>query len=359
MTQVLRHLVPFHDPAVLVDASTSDDAAVYRIDADRALVATVDFFTPIVDDPYDFGRIAAANALSDIYAMGARPLFALNLVSFPRDLLGEGVLSEIVRGGGEVARQAGVAVIGGHSIDDPEPKFGMCVIGEVNPERIVRNSGAEPGDLLVLTKPLGTGVIATAIKRGEIGAGAVAGDAAGGITGESDTIGAGAGEVGATGRVAAGARLVEAAVASMTTLNRGAAEAMLRAGAHAATDVTGYGLLGHLRELAWASRVVVRLHAGAIPLLPGALELAARGFVPGGTRRNERDLADYVRWAPGIDAPLRALLCDAQTSGGLLIAISPERLGDLLAGLEEARTPAAAVIGEVAPGEPGRIFVEP
>lgn len=314
---------------MLVDASTSDDAAVYRIDADRALVATVDFFTPIVDDPYDFGRIAAANALSDIYAMGARPLFALNLVSFPRGLLGEGILSEIVRGGGEVARLAGVPVIGGHSIDDPEPKFGLCVIGEADPERVVRNSGAQPGDLLVLTKPIGTGVIATAIKRGEIGEGA----------GEE--------------------RLVEAAVASMTTLNRGAAEAMLRAGAHAATDITGYGLLGHLREMARASRVVARIHAGAVPLLPGALELAARGFVPGGTRRNEQDLADAVRIDAAIDEPLRTLLYDAQTSGGILIAIPPERLDELLAALAEAHTPAAAVIGEMTPGEPGRIFVEP
>jgi selenide,water dikinase len=289
----------------------------------------VDFFTPIVDDPYDFGRIAAANALSDIYAMGARPLFALNIVAFPRDLLGDGVLSEIVRGGGEMARLAGVPVIGGHSIDDPEPKFGLCVIGEVDPERVVRNGGAQPGDLLVLTKPIGIGVIATAIKRGAIAAGA------------------------------AGAELVEAAVASMTTLNRGAAEAMLRADAHAATDITGYGLLGHLRELASASRVVVRLHAGAVPLLPGALDLAARGFIPGGTRRNEQDLAHYVRWNTAVDETLRTLLYDAQTSGGLLIAIPPERLERLLAALEEAGTPAAAVIGEVAPGEPGRIFVEP
>jgi len=308
---------------VLVDASTSDDAAVYRIDADRALVATVDFFTPIVDDAYDFGRIAAANALSDIYAMGARPLFALNLVSFPRDRLGEGLLSEIVRGGGEMARRAGVAVVGGHSIDDPEPKYGLCVIGEVAPDALIRNSTARHGDRLVLTKPLGTGVIATAIKRGE-----------------------------------ADPDVVARAVESMTTLNRDAAEAMRQVRANAATDVTGYGLLGHLREMARGSRLEARIKASAVPLLPGAKELAARGFVPGGTRRNLADLGDAVRWDATLPEPLRILLADAQTSGGLLIAVPAERVGDLVAALEAAGTPAAAVIGEVVEGEPGRIIVE-
>jgi selenide,water dikinase len=323
LTQVLRHLVPFQDPAVLVDASTSDDAAVYRIDADRAMVATVDFFTPIVDDPYDFGRIAATNALSDIYAMGARPLFALNIVAFPRDLLDQGVLSEIIRGGGEVARRAGVAVIGGHSIDDAEPKFGMAVIGEVAPEGLVRNSTAQVGDKLVLTKPVGTGIIATAIKRDKV----------------EQTV-------------------VQAAVASMTTLNRGAAEAMLHAGATAATDVTGYGLLGHLHEIARASRLGARISAEAVPLLAGARELAEAGFIPGGTRRNKSDLGDNVHWAAEVDEPHRMLLCDAQTSGGLLIAIPQERLELLLSSLQEAATPAAAVIGELIPGEGGLIVVE-
>lgn len=322
MTQVLRHLVPFNDPAVLVDASTSDDAAVYRIDADRALVATADFFTPIVDDAYDFGRIAAANALSDVYAMGARPLFALNLVSFPRAYLGEGVLSEIVRGGGEVARAAGVAVIGGHSIDDAEPKYGLCVIGEAVPERIVRNSTARAGDRLVLTKPIGTGVIATAIKRGS-----------------------------------APNDVIAAAVSSMTTLNRGAAEAMLEVGVHAATDVTGYGLLGHLHELARASRLTARIAASAVPLLAGAEALAAAGFVPGGTKRNAADLEPHVAWSADVADTHRVLLCDAQTSGGLLIAVSEERTDALLELLREAGTPAAAVIGELAEGTPGRIEV--
>lgn len=316
--------MPFHDEAVLVDANTADDAAVYRIDADRALMATVDFFTPIVDDPYDFGRIAAANALSDIYAMGGRPLFALNLVAFPRAHLDEGILGEIVRGGGEIARQAGVAVIGGHSLDDPEPKYGMCVIGEAPAERVVRNSTGRAGDRLVLTKPIGTGVISTALKRD-----------------------------------AADPAALDAAVRSMTTLNRGAAEAMLRAQAHAATDITGFGLLGHLREMARASRLAARVRAAAVPLLPSALELASQDFFPGGTRRNFADLQDAVRWSPALPQPLRLLLCDAQTSGGLLIAVAPERVGELLADLQDAGTPAAAVIGELEEGAAGEIQVEP
>ncbi len=304
--------MPFDDPAVLVDARTSDDAAVYRLDADRALVATADFFTPVVDDAFDFGRIAAANALSDIYAMGARPLFALNLVAFPRKLLGQGILEDILRGGGEVAREAGIAVVGGHSIDDPEPKFGLCVVGLVAPERVVLNSGARPGDCLVLTKPLGTGVISTAIKAG-----------------------------------AAVPEAVAAAVACMATLNRGAAEAMNHVGVHAATDVTGFGLLGHLHELLTASGAAARVQASAVPLLPDALPLCRDGHIPGGTRRNQEDLAGRVTWADDVAAPLRILLCDAQTSGGLLIAVPRERADGLLDELRARGTPATALIGEV------------
>jgi selenide,water dikinase len=307
---------------VLVDATTSDDAAVYRVDAERALVATVDFFTPIVDDPRDFGRIAATNALSDIYAMGARPLFALNLVGFPREHLGGGVLEEILRAAGEVAREAGIPIVGGHSIDDPEPKFGLCVIGEVAPDAIVRNSTARAGDVLVLTKPIGTGAIATALKRG------LAEPAA-----------------------------VQAAVASMTTLNRAAAEAMLRAGASAATDVTGFGLLGHLREMARGSRLGAVVRASAVPLLPTALDLAARGILPGGTRRNFADAADAVHWDDAVPEPLRLLLCDAQTSGGLLIAIAPDRAPGLLAELRAAGL-TAAEIGRMTEGPAGTIRVE-
>ncbi len=306
---------------MLVDASTLDDAAVFRIADDRALVATVDFFTPIVDDPFDFGRIAAANALSDLYAMGARPLFALNIAAFPRDRLDEGLLSEIVRGGGEVAREAGIAVVGGHSVDDPEPKYGMCAIGEVHPERIVRNSGARPGDALVLTKPIGTGIISTAIKAGT-----------------------------------APADVVATAIRSMAMLNRSASEAMLAVGANAATDITGYGLLGHLRNMLRASAVGARVMASAVPILPGALELARQGVAPGGTRRNRTDLADNVTWDDAIPEPVRTVLCDAQTSGGLLIALSADRTDRLIQALNAARTPAAALIGEVT-GASGAIEV--
>lgn len=320
---MLRHVVPFDDPDVLVDARTADDAAVYRLDADRALVATTDFFTPIVDDPFDFGRIAAANALSDIYAMGARPLFALNLVAFPRKLLGRGILEEILRGGSAAAREAGIAIVGGHSIDDAEPKYGLCVLGEVPPDRLVRNSTARPGDRLVLTKPVGTGVIATAIKA----------DAADPAT-------------------------IEAAVRAMATLNRAAAEAMVLVGVNAATDVTGFGLLGHLREMLVASDLAAHVAAGAVPLLPGALALAEQGRIPGGTIRNQEDVAPAVHWAPEIPQELRVLLCDAQTSGGLLIAVPEAHVARLVEELE-ARAVAAAVIGEVVGGEAGTVEVTP
>jgi selenide,water dikinase len=312
------------DPAVLVDAATADDAAVYRLDEERALVVTADFFTPIVDDPRDFGRIAAANALSDVYAMGARPLFALNLVAFPRDLLDRGILEAIVRGGGEVVREAGAAVLGGHSIDDPEPKFGLCVVGEVAPDAVVRNSTARPGDVLVLTKALGTGVVATALKAG-----------------------------------AASPSVVAAAVGSMTTLNGPAAESMRRHGVHACTDVTGYGLLGHLREMAAASGLAARVDAGAVPLLPGARSLAGAGHVPGGTRRNLEDLAGAVEWGE-TDPTTRVLLADAQTSGGLLVAL-PERaaaamVDELSAGPDGGARP--AVVGRLEAGAAGTIRVE-
>lgn len=310
-------MLPVDDPSVMVDAATADDAAVYRLDDDRALVVTADFFTPIVDDPYDFGRIAAANALSDVYAMGARPLFALNLVGFPREHLDEGLLEEILRGGGEVVKEAGAAVLGGHSIDDPEPKYGLCVVGEVAPAALVRNSTAEAGDLLVLTKALGTGIIATAIKAGE-----------------------------------APADVTAAAVASMATLNRAAGEAMVRHGVHACTDVTGYGLVGHLHEMLTASGVAARIDASAVPLLPGARPLIAQGHVPGGTERNLEDTADVVDWGSTEDE-VRTLLADAQTSGGLLMALPPDAAEALAA---ELGAP-AAVIGALEAGEPGTIRV--
>ena len=295
---------------------------MYRLDAARALVATADFFTPIVDEPYDFGRIAAANALSDVYAMGARPLFALNLLAFPRDLLGDGVLDEILRGGADVARQAEIAIIGGHSIDDAEPKYGLAVIGEVHPEKILRNSTARAGDVLVLTKPIGTGVVATAIKRG-----------------------------------AADDATVHAAVQSMTTLNRAAAEAAIRSRASAVTDVTGYGLIGHLCEMALHSGLAARISSSAVPLLPGALALAEAGFVPGGTSRNRADHEARVVWEDAVPEALRVLLCDAQTSGGLLIAVPRERAAPLVDALASTASHGVA-IGELMEGDAGRISVD-
>ena len=322
LAHVLRHMLPVEDPNVLVGHATGDDAAVYRVSADRALVVTADFFTPIVDDPFDFGRIAAANALSDIYAMGARPLFALNLVGFPRKLLPEGILEEILRGGADVAREAGIPILGGHTIDDAEPKYGMVAVGEVDPERMVTNAAGRPGDVLVLTKALGAGVVATAVKAG-----------------------------------AAPDRVVRAAVESMATLNRGAAEAALAAGVRAGTDVTGFGLLGHLRSLGRASGVSARIRGREVPLLQGARELVDAGHVPGGTRRNLEDLREDVSFAAAVDEGLRTLLGDAQTSGGLLLAVSPDRVDGLKAWLEGS-APVAAVIGTLEEGEAGRVVVE-
>jgi selenide, water dikinase len=322
LAQVLRHVPHLTDPRILVDASTRDDAAVYRLAPDRALVATVDFFTPIVDDAYDFGRIAAANAFSDVYAMGGTPLLALNLVGWPRGKLPLELLGDVLRGGQDVAREAGAFVLGGHSVDDPEPKYGMVAIGEVHPDRIVTLAGARPGDILVLTKPIGTGVLTTALKRDLLTAAGLA-----------------------------------PAVASMTTLNAGAARAMLAIGAHAGTDVTGFGLLGHLHNMLAASGAAAELDASAVPLFARAAELAAQGAVPGGTQRNRDALAADVTFAPGVDEPTRVLLCDAQTSGGLLVAVAADRADALVAALKKENTPAAVTIGRITAGPAGTISV--
>src|SRR2546426_6741193 len=251
---------------------------------DRAIVATVDFFTPIVDDAYDFGRIAAANAFSDVYAMGATPLIALNLVGWPRDKVPLELLGDVLRGGEDIAREAGAFVLGGHSVDDPEPKYGMVAIGEVHPARIVTNAGARPGDALVLTKPIGTGILTTALKRDLLTAADLA-----------------------------------PAVVVMTTLNAGAARAMRAVDVHAATDVTGFGLLGHLSSLLEASGVAGEITAPAVPLLPRARDAATRGAIPGGSQRNLASLAETTTFGGGVDEITRTLLADAQTSGGLLI----------------------------------------
>jgi selenide, water dikinase len=300
------------DPALLVGHESADDAAVYQLSESLAIVTTVDFFTPIVDDPYDFGRIAATNALSDVYAMGGRPLTALNLVAYSLEQLGDGPLREILRGGADVAALAGVAIVGGHSIDDREPKYGLAVTGTVDPRRLLRNSTARVGDALYLTKPVGGGVASTAAKRG-----------------------------------LATEAFVRAAVDVMTTLNRDASEAALEADASAVTDVTGFGLLGHLHELTLASGVAAEVEAGAVPAIPGALELLASDQPPiaGGSRRNREWVEASVDWDTAVPEERRWLMCDAMTSGGLLIAA---RAGSGAPGTE---------IGRVVEGDPGRIRV--
>jgi selenide,water dikinase len=312
--------MPNH-PDLLVGTATSDDAAVWRLDADRALVVTADFITPIVDDPRAWGRIAATNAASDVYAMGGRPFLALNLVGWNTDELGTDILVEVLAGAAEAASDGGWITVGGHTVEDPEPKFGMAVVGDVHPDRILTNAGLRPGDSLVLTKALGAGIVATALKAGQ-----------------------------------APDDVLDAAVASMSRLNREAASQALEAGATGATDVTGFGLLGHLRSMAEASHVDATLHASSVPVLPGVPELIARGFVPGGTRRNLAWAGERLD-APGLDDDVILLLADAQTSGGLLFGAEPGKAEAAAAALR-ASGHAAAVIGTVAAGH-GTIRVRP
>jgi selenide,water dikinase len=310
---IVRGLSGPDDERVLVGSATGDDAGVFRIDERRALVQSVDFFTPLVDDPYDFGRIAAANALSDIYAMGGTPLTALNLVAFPLRRLGGETLRTILRGGLDVATQAGVAILGGHSIDDAEPKYGMAVTGVVDPERMVSNAGGRPGDALVLTKPLGTGAIVAAAKRGRH-------------------------------EPALSAR----AVATMVTLNAGAAAAALEAGVHAMTDVTGFGLLGHLHNVCRESGLSAELRASHVPALGGVRELLESGEgVSGGSRRNAEWAASFACFDEDVEQWRRQLLCDPTTSGGLLVALPPERVEGL----------PGVVVGELVDGPAGAIRV--
>jgi selenide, water dikinase len=316
---VLRRLPKVKDARALVGYETRDDAAVYQLSATEAIVETVDFFTPVVDDPYWFGRIAAANAFSDIWAMGARPLFALNLVGFPVKTLPLEILAEILRGGSDAAAEAGAPVMGGHSIDDPEPKYGMAVTGVVHPGRILRNVGARPGDRLVLTKPLGTGIASTAIKRG-----------------------------------IAPPDLVDRAVAVMARLNKTAGEVLAASGAVSAlTDVTGFGLLGHAWEMAEGSKVMLSLQAARVPVLEGVRALAEKDVLPGGSKANLEWVRPHTRFGPAVDGPLQSVLADAQTNGGLLAAVAPERAEAVMALLREAGV-APALVGEVLPaaGEP-------
>ncbi len=320
----MRHLPIGHHPRVRVGALSRDSAAVVRLSEDQAIVATVDFFTPIVDDAYTLGAIAAANAFSDLYAMGATPLFGLNLVGWPRKPEMLELLGEVIRGGGEVTTRAGAFVLGGHSIDDNEPKFGMVALGVVHPDRLVTNAGASVGDQLILTKPIGTGILSTALKREAIA--------------EVD---------------------MQIAIDTMTTLNDGAAGAMkdVLDGVHAATDITGFGLLGHLNSLLLASGVAARVNSAAVPHFAKVLELIDQGMVPGGTERNLTAAEEYTTWHD-VGQATRTLLADAQTSGGLLLVVAPDRADDLRSALLARRVPAIATIGEIVGGAPGTITVD-
>jgi selenide,water dikinase len=307
---VLHSLPRWEHPDLIVGTETSDDAGVFRLRDDLAIVNTVDFFTPIVDDPYVFGQIAAANALSDIYAMGADPVTALNIVGFPKGSLDLEVLAEILKGGAERVRKAGAVVIGGHSIIDPELKFGMAVTGAIHPDRVIRNVGVRAGDAVVLTKPLGTGIVSTALKRRK-----------------------------------ASAASVRAAVASMVALNKTASQVMRRFDVHACSDITGYGLLGHTYEMASGSGVTVTLNSRALPLLPGASRLAASGHLTGGCKRNQIFLEGKITIATSVSQDLVDVAFDPQTSGGLLIAVPGRDAARLVKALRAARIPAATNIG--------------
>jgi selenide,water dikinase len=310
---IVRDLPAATAPELLVGSATADDAAVWRLSDELALVQTVDFFTPVVDDPYDFGRIAAANALSDVYAMGGRPLTALNLVAWPLQTLGPDALADVLRGGIDVVRSAGAEVVGGHSIDDPEPKYGLAVTGAVHPDRVLTNAGGKAGDALVLTKPLGGGAIVTARKRG-----------------------------------AADDELLARAVAVMAALNADASAAAVAAGASAMTDVTGFGLLGHLHALARESGLAAEVDAAAVPAIEGVAELLADdGAVSGGSRANREYAAGFASFGADVDPWRARLVCDATTSGGLLVAIDPSRVGDV----------PGAVVGALVAGPPGAIRV--
>jgi selenide,water dikinase len=301
----------FDDPNLLVGTSTADDAGVYKINDQMALVQTVDYFTPVVDDPYVFGQITAANALSDIYAMGAKPLTVLNIIAFPTNSLPLSDMALTLQGGADKVREAGACVVGGHSISDREPKFGMAVTAIIHPNQVITNAGAKEGDWLVLTKPLGLGIITTAMKRGK-----------------------------------ASVEAEREAIQVMTTLNKDGAEVMTRVGVHSCTDITGFGFLGHLWEMTRASRVGAKIYAGSVPVLEEAKSLVAQGICPGGTRKNLEFLAQAVEFAAEITSETKLILADAQTSGGLLISVRPDKGRHLISELIAAGVP-AHVVGEI------------
>ncbi|NIK68189.1 selenide, water dikinase SelD [Paenibacillus sp. BK720] len=322
LSQVIRSLpVPVADPNLLVGIDTSDDAGVYKLSDDLALVQTVDFFTPIVDDPYSFGQVAAANAISDIYAMGGRPLTALNIVAFPIKTLDKQVLADILRGAGDKMKEAGITLVGGHSIDDNEPKFGLAVTGLIHPDKVRTNAGSVPGDKLILTKPIGVGILTTSIKKDKL----------------SD-------------------EEVQRVTDVMATLNKTAAETMEPYNVHACTDVTGFGLIGHSLEMAKGSGVGIRIHASEVPMLPRVRELAEEGFVPGGTKNNFAHVQDSISFPETLDQIGQWILCDAVTSGGLLISVDGSQAEELLGKLKQSGVE-AAMIGETVADHPGRIVV--
>jgi len=313
---------PAPDPNLLVGIDTSDDAGVYKLSDDLALVQTVDFFTPIVDDPYSFGQIAAANAISDIYAMGGKPLTALNIVAFPIETLDKSILADILRGAADKLKEAGATLVGGHSIDDKEPKFGLAVTGLVRPDRVKTNAGAKPGNKLILTKPIGVGILTTSIKKDQLSEAEVA-------------------------------RVTQV----MATLNKTAAEAMSGYDVSGCTDVTGFGLIGHALEMARGSNVGIRLHSRDVPVLPRARELAESGFVPGGTKRNYEHVQPHVDFPASMSQVDRWVLCDAVTSGGLLIAVAEQDAEPLLRQLRQSGVE-ASLIGETMAEPAGRIVVQ-
>jgi selenide, water dikinase len=310
------------DPNLIVGLERADDAGVYRLTDDVAIVQTVDFFTPIVDDPYAFGQIAVANALSDVYAMGGKPLTAMNIVCFPSKTLDISVLKEILRGGLDKLHEAGVVLVGGHSVDDPELKYGLSVTGTVHPKKVLTKGGAKPGDQLILTKPIGTGIINTAVK----------------------------------GRMA-GEQVIEKVVQSMAALNKPACEAMLDIGVNACTDITGFGLLGHACEMIEDSEIGFKIRSVSVPVFAETMALARMGMVPAGTYRNKEFRSKMVD-AAGIGDVMLDILFDPQTSGGLFISVGPDKAGLLLAKLKEAGVTDAAIIGEVVSHPKQRIVVE-
>lgn len=323
LAEVLRILPPSkEDPNLLVGLDTSDDAGVYKLTDDLAIVQTVDFFTPIVDDPYAFGQVAATNALSDIYAMGGKPITALNIVAFPISVLDKSILSEILRGAQDKLHEAGVTLVGGHSIDDKEPKFGLSVTGTVHPDKILTNAGAKPGDKLILTKPIGVGILTTAIKRG--------------LLNEEQT---------------------DRVTKVMTTLNKTAAELMSQYEVHSTTDVTGFGLLGHATEMAKGSHVGLKIMKNQVPILEGARELVEQGVLPGGSKNNYAHVLPDVTFPENMDQTDQYILCDAVTSGGLLISVAEKDAEQLLQDLKNANLE-ASIIGEVLPSPIDHVVIE-